>query len=119
VAVLGLAYKPGTDTLRRSSAIEMCRELAELGARAIAFDPAVHDLPAAFKSFVTLAPSAVAALSRADAAIVATEWPEFRSIELSAWREAMSSVLVCDPNGFLAKTFEGAQQTGYMSVGRS
>ena len=119
IAVLGLAYKPGTNTLRRSSSIELCRELSGLGATVVAFDPAVDDLPAAFKSFVTLAPSAVAALSGADAAIVATEWPEFRSIELSAWRQAMSSVLVCDPNGFLAKTFEGAQQTGYMSVGRS
>ncbi len=118
IAVLGLAYKPGTNTLRRSSAIELCRELAGLGAKVIAFDPAIHDLPAEFKSFATLAPSAVAALLGADAAIVATEWPEFRSIELSAWREAMSSLLVCDPNGFLAKTFEGAQRTGYMSVGR-
>jgi len=118
VAVLGLAYKPGTDTLRRSSAIELCRELAGLGARVRAFDPAMGDLPAEFKAFVTLATSVDTALAGADAAIVATEWPEFRSIDLASWRRAMPVPLICDPNGFLAKTFEGARQVSYISVGR-
>jgi UDPglucose 6-dehydrogenase len=67
---------------------------------------------------VTLAASAKAALSGADAAIVATEWPEFRSIDLATWLDAMRGPLICDPNGFLAKTFEGAPQLSYMSVGR-
>jgi UDPglucose 6-dehydrogenase len=119
VAVLGLAYKPGTDTLRRSSSIELCRELASLGARVQAFDPAIRDLPEEFKAFMTLAVSARAALSGADAAIVATEWPEFRSIDLATWLDAMHAPLICDPNGFLAKTFEGAPQLAYMSVGRA
>jgi UDPglucose 6-dehydrogenase len=118
VAVLGLAYKPGTDTLRRSSAIELCRELADLKANVRAFDPAVRDLPTELKSFVTLAPSAEAALAGADAAIVATEWPEFRSIALTTWRDAMRAPLICDPNGFLAKTFEDSELSGYMRVGR-
>jgi UDPglucose 6-dehydrogenase len=118
VAVLGLAYKPGTDTLRRSSSIELCRELADLGASVRAFDPAIHDLPEEFKAFVTLAASAKGALSGADAAIVATEWPEFKSIELATWLDAMKAPLVCDPNGFLRSTFEGAPQMFYMSVGR-
>lgn len=118
VAVLGLAYKPATDTLRRSSSIELCRELADLGASVRAFDPAIHDLPEEFKTFVTLAASAKAALSGADAAIVATEWPEFKSIELATWLDAMKVPLVCDPNGFLRSTFEDAPQMFYMSVGR-
>jgi UDPglucose 6-dehydrogenase len=118
VAVLGLSYKPGTDTLRRSSSIELCRELSSLGARVRAFDPAINDLPNEFKAFVTLAASAKEALSGADAAIVATEWPEFRSIDLATWLDAMPLPLICDTNGFLAKTFEGAPQLSYMSVGR-
>lgn len=118
IAVLGLTYKAGTDTLRRSSAIELCRELANLGARVRAFDPAVRDLPEEFRTFVTLAASANEALTGADAAIVATEWPEFRSIDLASWREAMPVPVICDPNGFLAKTFEGAERLSYMSVGR-
>jgi UDPglucose 6-dehydrogenase len=119
VAVLGLAYKPGTNTLRRSSSLELCRELASLDARVRAFDPAIHDLPPEWKSFVTLATSPAAALSGADAAIVATEWPEFKSIELATWLSEMGKPLICDPNGFLAKTFEHAPQTLYISVGGS
>jgi UDPglucose 6-dehydrogenase len=118
VAVLGLAYKPGTDTLRRSSSIELCRELYGLGARVRAFDPAIHELPEDLKSFVALAVNVKAALSGADAAIVATEWPEFRSIDLATWREAMPAPVICDPNGFLVKTFEGTRQVTYMCVGR-
>jgi UDPglucose 6-dehydrogenase len=117
VAVLGLAYKPGTDTLRRSSSIELCRELSALGARVRAFDPAVHDVPNEYKAFVTVAPTVQAALAGADAAIVATEWPEFKAIPLADWLDAMPAPLVCDPNGFLAKTFEGIRQISYMSVG--
>jgi UDPglucose 6-dehydrogenase len=116
VAVLGLAYKPGTDTLRRSSAIEICREFAELGANVSAFDPAVRALPSDVS--ITLAPSAEAALAGADAAVVATEWPQFQVIPLSTWRSAMRTLVICDPNGFLAKTFENAGQSSYMSVGR-
>jgi UDPglucose 6-dehydrogenase len=118
VAVLGLAYKPGTNTLRRSSSIELCQELASLGACVRAFDPAIQDLPPECKSFIRLATSAGAALSGADAAIVATEWPEFKSIELAIWL-TMRAPLICDPNGFLAKTLEHAPQTLYVSVGRS
>jgi UDPglucose 6-dehydrogenase len=118
IAVLGLAYKPGTDTLRRSSSIELCRELEGLGARVQAFDPAVRELPQELAAFVALAPSAVEALSGADAAIVATEWPEFRSIPLATWLEAMHEPLICDPNSFLAATFAGASPLSYMSVGR-
>jgi UDPglucose 6-dehydrogenase len=119
VAVLGLAYKPGTNTLRRSSSIELCQELASLGARVRAFDPAIQDLPPECKSFIRLTTSASAALSGADAAIVGTEWPEFKSIELATWLSTMREPLICDPNGFLAKTFEHSQQTSYIAVGRS
>jgi UDPglucose 6-dehydrogenase len=82
-----------------------------------AFDPAVRDLPEEFKTFMTLKASAKAALAGADAAIVATEWPEFRSIELESWLEAMPAPVICDPNGFLAKTFHGAPNLSYMRVG--
>ena len=119
IAVLGLAYKPGTDTLRRSSSIELCRELSDLGASVRAFDPAIRELPDEFAAFVTLAPSVNATLTGADAAILATEWPEFRSIDLTTWLDSMNKPLICDPNGFLATIFEGAPQVLYISVGRS
>jgi UDPglucose 6-dehydrogenase len=42
IAVLGLTYKPGTDTLRRSPAVDLCKRLIATGARVIAHDPAVR-----------------------------------------------------------------------------
>ncbi len=44
--MLGLVYTPNTDTLRRSSAVELCQQLLGAGANVSAFDPAVKELPA-------------------------------------------------------------------------
>ena len=118
VAVLGLTYKPGTDTLRRSSSVEICRELARLGARVGAFDPAVRSLPREFSEFIELASDLPSVLSGADAAIVATEWPEFKSLSPADLIGAMRNPLICDPNRFLAAAFDSAPQISYITVGR-
>jgi UDPglucose 6-dehydrogenase len=117
VAVLGLAYKPGTDTLRRSASIENCRVLAGLGASVQAFDPAVRALPPDHE-FVTLRASLDDALAGAAAAIIGTEWPEFRSLTAERCRRAMRSALVCDPNGFLAANLADDPRIDYIAVGR-
>lgn len=116
IAVLGLTYKPGTDTLRRSAAVELCRGLLQAGARVRAADPAVKKLPPELQN-VTLVPSVMEALTKADAAVVCTEWPEFRQID---WREGarkMSGRLVLDANGYLAKELNGSGLER-VSVGR-
>src|SRR5262249_17766884 len=59
VAVWGLTYKPGTDTLRRSGAVELCDWLHEQGATVRAHDPAVHRLPPNVASHVRLAHTAL------------------------------------------------------------
>jgi UDPglucose 6-dehydrogenase len=93
IAVWGLTYKPGTDTLRRSTAIELCRWLVSQGARARAHDPAVKSLPGDLD--VTLCASPREAVESAVALVVATEWPEYRSADLPA------GIVVIDPNGFI------------------
>ena len=75
VAVLGLTYKPGTDTLRRSLSVELCQWMHEHGLRVRAHDPAVKQLPDDLKSVIDLRPAAREALQGADLAIIATEWP--------------------------------------------
>ena len=75
VAVWGLTYKPGTDTLRRSSAVELCRWLHEQGAIVCAHDPAVKELPEEIAAHVRLAATPVDAVSGASALVVATPWP--------------------------------------------
>jgi UDPglucose 6-dehydrogenase len=118
IAVLGLTYKPGTDTLRRSSSIETCRELARLGARVGAFDPVIHVLPAEFGGFIKLLSDIDSALAGTDAAIVATEWPEFKALSPATCISTMREPLICDANRFLAAAFENAPGIAYLTVGR-
>ena len=97
IALLGLTYKPGTDTLRRSAAVELAEWLVARGAVVTAFDPAIHS--ADLK--VTLAKSAFDALSGADAVVIATEWPEFRTLVRDEILSAMRTPVVLDANHFL------------------
>jgi len=119
VAVLGLTYKPGTDTLRRSSAVELCERLARAGAKPVAFDPAVKSLPPELAPIIELAPSVAAALAGSAATIVATEWPEFRTITADEFARVHASPIVIDPSGFLAASLERDARIHYHLVGKS
>src|SRR6185369_9986220 len=89
IAVWGLTYTPGTDTLRRSSSVELCRRLHLEGATVVAHDPAVRSLPEDLVGTIALAPSAVEAVTGASALVVATGWPEYRAIDPAAVAGAM------------------------------
>src|SRR5262249_27705464 len=105
VAVLGLTYKPGTDTLRRSSALDLCRWLQLGAAGGAAVDPAVANPEPPGLEGLPLAPSAKEALRRAAAAVIVTEWPEFAAMPAATFVEQLSSPpTVLDPNGLLEKT---------------
>ena len=120
VAVLGLTYKPGTDTLRRSSAVELCEWLFTQGARVRAFDPAVKTLPHELSQKITLCASWSEAVREAEAVVVATEWPDFRALTgADLVREAGRIPLVLDASGFLDKTLGSNGQLPYMTVGRA
>jgi UDPglucose 6-dehydrogenase len=117
VAVLGLTYKPGTDTLRRSSALELCRALTEAGSQVRAHDPSVAALPPDFAA-VRLTASAAEAYAGAGAVVLATAWPEYRNITASQLVEAMEQPLVLDANGFLRESLDGQQSIRYVVVGK-
>ncbi len=106
VALLGLTYKPGTDTLRRSSALELATELREAGARVVAHDPAVRALPADL-AWLELAPDPLAAARGAAALVVCTPWQEFRSVDAQALVAALAGGVVLDSAGFLEATLRG------------
>jgi UDPglucose 6-dehydrogenase len=95
IAVWGLAYKPGTDTLRRSASVELCRWLLSEGASVRVHDPAVRTLPDDLPVEVCASPELT--LRNADAVVVATEWPEYRSVP----EDAFQRVVVIDANRFL------------------
>jgi UDPglucose 6-dehydrogenase len=117
VALLGLTYKPDTDTLRRSFAVELGRQLLQQGIGVRAFDPAIQVLPVDLEG-VHLAASAADALEGADAAVLSTPWPEFRSLEAADFVSHMRQPRVVDQAGFLAHLADDPR-VQYLRVGRS
>jgi UDPglucose 6-dehydrogenase len=117
IAVLGLTYTTNTDTLRRSAALELCRALLAAGARVHAFDPAIKSLPADL-SAMTLASALSSALQGADAAVVCTEWPEFRQANWSDLVRVMRQPVFVDPNRFLETQLNLLPGVEHLSVGR-
>jgi UDPglucose 6-dehydrogenase len=116
VAVLGLTYKPGTNTLRRSMSVEICRWLMSSGAIVQAFDPAITELPADLKT-IRLIDNLDLALDKADAVLVATPWPEFRSIPPSAFSQKMRRAVVLDPARHLDGILKGERAVEYHAIG--
>lgn len=116
VAVWGLTYKPGTDTLRRSDAIALCHALAARGAVTRVFDPTVRSLPAVMTGFATLAASPADAARGADAVVVGTEWPLFRDVSADDL-VAAGAPLVVDAGRFLAATLGADPRLRYVAVG--
>ena len=116
IAVWGLTYKPGTDTLRRSASVEVCRDLAAHGASVIAWDPAVKALPDDLASTLALAATPEDAVRGASALVIATEWPELRRVDLGAALALMSRRLVVDANRFIAANLAGIAAE-YLAVG--
>jgi UDPglucose 6-dehydrogenase len=117
IAVLGLTYKPGTDTLRRSAAVELCHWLLEQGVNVRAFDPAVQQLPEDLNTRITLCGCATEALEDCDAAVFATDWPQFRELAAPDLISRMKSPVVLDANRFLEKKLAGNPALVYIAVG--
>jgi UDPglucose 6-dehydrogenase len=119
VAVLGLTYKPGTSTLRRSAAVELCRWLRERGARVRAHDPGVTHLPEELCEVIEWADTPLAALAGADLAVLATEWPQFRSLGPADLSAQMRQPRVIDPTHFLAGTLGAGPGITYVATGKA
>jgi UDPglucose 6-dehydrogenase len=94
VAVLGLAFKPGTDDIRNSRAIPVIEGLQARGASVVAYDPVASEPMADRFPEVTDADSAGAALEGAHGAVVVTDWDEFAALD--AEFDAMADPVVVD-----------------------
>jgi UDPglucose 6-dehydrogenase len=78
VALWGLTYKPYTDTLRRSLAVDLCDWLIDQRAIVHVYDPVVQKLPEHWSGRVVSFVRSIDAVNGADVLVVGTEWPEFR-----------------------------------------
>ena len=116
VAVWGLTYKPGTNTLRRSLSVEMCNWLQEQGAEIAVHDPSKCELPDNWLGEVVRSKTPLEALEGACALVIATQWPEYREINVSDVENIAGQVAVFDSNRFLSD-FNKSSVISYYSVG--
>lgn len=117
IAVLGLTYKPGTDTLRRSVSVETCRWLGDQGASVFAYDPAVRSLPRELNGAIHLCAAAEEALRGADAAVIATAWPEFQELPPELFVREMKTAVVVDAARHLERGLRSEPRIRYYGIG--
>ena len=116
VALLGLAFKPGTDDMREAPSLVLAGRLLAEGAHVSAWDPVADG--AVYLDGVEIAGSALAALEGADAAVLVTEWPELREID---WEEAgrrMRGAVLVDGRNMLDPGELRALGFAYEGIGR-
>ena len=116
VAVWGLTYKPGTNTLRRSLSVEMCNWLQEQGAEIAVHDPSKCELPDNWLGEVVRSKTPLEALEGACGRVIATQWPEYREINVSDVENITGQFAVFDSNRFLSD-FNKSSVISYYSVG--
>jgi len=96
VGLLGLSFKPETDDLRDAPAIDIARELLDRGAVVRAFDPVAMPGAARVLPEVQLCKNAYASCEGADAMVLATEWNQFRMLDLERLRSVLRQPVVVD-----------------------
>ncbi len=112
VAMWGVAFKAGTDDVRESPALRIAELLTEDGAEVVAYDPE------GATDQVTMAADPIEATRNADVLLVATEWPEFLTVDMSEVAKAMKGYRVVDSRNLLDPTRVRAAGLDYWGLGR-
>jgi UDPglucose 6-dehydrogenase len=121
LAVLGLAFKNGTDDLRESPAVAIIKALLKEGCSVTAYDPAAMDRAAEEfgpNSPVKFATGAYEALEGADACLVLTEWEDFAALDLGRVKQLLRYPIVVDGRNLFQPALMEAAGLNYYSVGR-
>jgi len=118
VAVLGLAYKPGTDDIAFSPAFELLRRLRAMGAVVRAFDPRANNNARQAFADVSYMNDAYEIAAGADALLIATEWSEFRLLDWRRIHRLMGRPLLLDARNLLVPEEMKALGFEYYSIGR-
>jgi UDPglucose 6-dehydrogenase len=96
VAVLGLSFKPNTDDMREAPSLPLITALQDMGAHVRVFDPVSMEQAKAVLTEVTYATDAYECAEGADALVIATEWEQFRALDLQRLQEIMASPVIID-----------------------
>jgi UDPglucose 6-dehydrogenase len=118
VGVLGLAFKPDSDDIRDSPALDVATALRRLGARVTAYDPAATDRARLVHPELEYAGSLLGAAAEADVLLVLTEWPEFRQADPEVIGKAVARRNVADGRHVLDPALWRAAGWTYRALGR-
>jgi UDPglucose 6-dehydrogenase len=118
VAVLGLTFKPNTDDMREAPSLALITALQDMGAHIRVFDPAGMDQAQGMLKDVVYCESAYACAEEADALVIATEWEQFRALELPRLRDLMACPVVVDLRNVYRPEEMYRHGFAYASVGR-
>lgn len=120
IAVWGLAFKPYTDDTREAPALENIKRLLELGANVTAYDPeAMEHVRLQLGDRITLCHTPYAALDDADALMIFTEWPQFRTPDFDKMNRLLKNKVIFDGRNLYELEQMSDQGYTYYSVGRA
>lgn len=120
-ALWGLAFKANTDDMREATSREVIKDLLAAGATVTAYDPVA--MPEAKHCFpneprLSYAENQTAALEKADALVIVTEWKEFRSPDFAAIKAALKTPVIFDGRNMYDPKFVRSLGFEYLAIGR-
>lgn len=118
IGVLGLAFKQNTDDVRMSPAIELCHRLQKDGAALRVHDPKAMDKAKAVLTNVTFVEDMNAVAEGCDAIVVATEWDEFKRLDLERAKKVLTHPIMFDGRNLFDRADMEQRGWVYKSVGR-
>jgi UDPglucose 6-dehydrogenase len=119
VAVLGLTFKPNTDDMREAPSLALITALQDMGARVRVFDPAGMSQAQTVLENVVYCDSAYDCAEGVDALVIATEWEQFRALDLDRLRDLMACPVVIDLRNIYRPEEMHSRGFAYVCVGRS
>ncbi|WP_214402292.1 UDP-glucose dehydrogenase family protein [Pseudonocardia lacus] len=120
LALFGLTFKAGTDDLRDSPALGVAALLRQAGAELVGYDPGVDAASARIEpSLLTVVDDPYVAAKDAEAVVVLTEWPEFRSLDWTRVAECLAAPTVVDTRNLLDPDVLRRASLGWIGIGRS
>jgi len=119
VGILGLAFKPNTNSIAGSSSVQLVRNLVAKGARVRAYDPvAIPEARLELNGTVHYCETPYAAAEGMDALVVGTGWPEFRALDFNRIKNLLKRPLIVDTKNLLDSVRLRAMGFEYVGVGR-
>lgn len=120
IGVLGLSFKPGTDDLRNAPALEIVNALISEGAQIKVFDPqAMEKAKEFFGTRVKFCKNVYEAAAGCDCLVIATEWDEFKEMDLARIKKLMKQPLIIDGRNIFEPIEMKKMGIKYLSIGRN